>query len=101
MWPFPRWGIPDAAMQQLQGGLIASAIVNFVGANILGSETTYPSDEGKGTDMTNRLIAEARKYAAYRRTLRELGALPLDTRLDLDIDSGNMRRIAQRAVYGA
>ncbi len=51
--------------------------------------------------MTNRLIAEARKYAAYRRTLRELDSLPLDTRLDLDIDSGNLRQIAHRAVYGA
>ncbi|SFD80371.1 hypothetical protein [Roseivivax sediminis] len=39
------------------------------------------------------------KRAAYRRTLRELRALPLDTRLDLDI-AGAEKSVARRAVYG-
>jgi len=47
-----------------------------------------------------KLLEEIRNYAAYRRTLRELRALPVDTRLDLDIYSDEIPGIAQKAVYG-
>jgi len=47
-----------------------------------------------------KLAQDVRKYAAYRRTLRELNALPLETRLDLDIYAGDIRKIAHAAVYG-
>lgn len=47
-----------------------------------------------------KLAQDVRKYGAYRRTLRELNALPLETRLDLDIYSGDIRKIAHTAVYG-
>lgn len=40
------------------------------------------------------------RRARYRRTLRELRSLPLDTALDLDIYHGDARRIASQAVYG-
>lgn len=43
----------------------------------------------------------ARRRAAYRRTVAELSALPLDTALDLNIPREDVRRIARRAVYGA
>ncbi|WP_417721746.1 hypothetical protein [Salipiger sp.] len=40
------------------------------------------------------------RHARYRRTVRELLALPLDVALDLDIHQGDARRIAAAAVYG-
>jgi uncharacterized protein YjiS (DUF1127 family) len=48
----------------------------------------------------SKLVQDVRKYAAYRRTLRELGTLPLQSRLDLDIYAGDIRKIAHTAVYG-
>ena len=48
----------------------------------------------------SKLIDELRNYAAYRRTMRELNSLPLDTRLDLDIAAEEIPSIAHRAVYG-
>ena len=48
--------------------------------------------------MTN-LLTSARKHLAYRATLHELRALPLDIKLDLDI-AGIEDRVARRAVYG-
>lgn len=48
-----------------------------------------------------KLVQDLRKYAAYRRTMRELAALTLDARLDLDIYAGDIRKIAHTAVYGA
>ncbi|WP_226561236.1 DUF1127 domain-containing protein [Salipiger thiooxidans] len=47
--------------------------------------------------LKSRFVARAK----YRRTLRELSRLPLDTALDLDIHPGDIRRIAAEAVYGA
>lgn len=47
-----------------------------------------------------QLMTKARKHAAYRRTVRALGALDRDTRLDLDIYEGDIARIARKAVYG-
>lgn len=47
-----------------------------------------------------KLLDQIRSYAAYRRTLRELRALPIDTRLDLDIYSDEIPEIAEKAVYG-
>ena len=43
---------------------------------------------------------QARKRAAYRRTVAELRSLPLDVALDLDIYRGDAERIAKQAVYG-
>jgi len=40
------------------------------------------------------------KYRRYRRTLAELRALPIDSRLDLDLYEGDMPEVARRAVYG-
>jgi uncharacterized protein YjiS (DUF1127 family) len=40
------------------------------------------------------------KYRSYRRTLSELRALPQGSLLDLNIDRGDMARLARHAVYG-
>ena len=40
------------------------------------------------------------KRAQYRRTVRELRAMPLDVALDLDLYPGDAERIAAGAVYG-
>lgn len=40
------------------------------------------------------------KRMQYRRTVRELKNLPVDTALDLDIYPGDAKKIAHRAVYG-
>ncbi|WP_370048668.1 MULTISPECIES: hypothetical protein [Salipiger] len=51
-----------------------------------------------------RLIATLKtrldQRARYKRTLRELRRMSLDTALDLDIYRGDLRRIASEAVYG-
>ena len=49
----------------------------------------------------SNLRAFAAKRAAYRRTLRELRAMPLDVAIDLDLDLSKASRIARDAVYGA
>ncbi|SLN28777.1 hypothetical protein ROJ8625_01223 [Roseivivax jejudonensis] len=49
--------------------------------------------------LLDTLTTRLRKHGAYRRTYNELRALPLDTRLDLDI-AGAERETARRAVYG-
>ncbi len=51
------------------------------------------------TGLLDTLNTRLGKHAAYRRTLRELRALPLDVALDLDI-AGAEKRVARRAVYG-
>lgn len=38
--------------------------------------------------------------AAYRRTVREIRNMPVDTALDLDMYRGDAKRIARKAVYG-
>ena len=43
---------------------------------------------------------ELKKRAEYRRTLRALRRMPLDTALDLDIYKGDADKIAHQAVYG-
>jgi len=48
----------------------------------------------------NDLRLRARRRAEYRRTLRALRALPIDTALDLDIYHGDAKTIARQAVYG-
>ena len=45
-------------------------------------------------------LNELKKHAEYRRTVRALSNLPLDTALDLDIYRGDAKAIARRAVYG-
>ena len=52
------------------------------------------------TLMTTMKTA-ARNRLAYHRTVTELQHLPLDVALDLDINPGDARRIAHKAVYGA
>ncbi len=42
----------------------------------------------------------ARKRVLYNRTVAELRATNIDTRLDLDIYYGDIPAIASRAVYG-
>ncbi|GGG60552.1 hypothetical protein GCM10011415_03110 [Salipiger pallidus] len=46
--------------------------------------------------LKNRLDAHSR----FRRTLRELRAMPLDVALDLELNPAEFRRIAAEAVYG-
>lgn len=48
----------------------------------------------------SQIQTAARKQVAYNRTVAELSALPLASRLDLDIYAGDIRDIAHRAVYG-
>jgi uncharacterized protein YjiS (DUF1127 family) len=48
----------------------------------------------------NDLRTALRKRAAYKRTVAELQAMPLDVALDLDIYRGDAEKIARRAVYG-
>jgi uncharacterized protein YjiS (DUF1127 family) len=50
--------------------------------------------------LVSRLRDAARRHAAYRRTVAELSAIPLDTALDLDIYHGDIPAIARRAVWG-
>ena len=45
------------------------------------------------------LRSELARRAAYSNTLRELRALPIETRIDLDI-AGIEDRVARQAVYG-
>jgi hypothetical protein len=45
-------------------------------------------------------LIDIKKRADYHRTVRALSRLPIDTALDLDIYSGDIKAIAHRAVYG-
>lgn len=51
-------------------------------------------------NVFSQIQTAARKRAAYNRTVAELSALPIQSRLDLDIYAGDIRDIARRAVYG-
>lgn len=51
------------------------------------------------TGLIRTLSDRAEKHSRYRRTLRELRALPLDVALDLDL-AGAEKDVARRAVYG-
>ena len=50
--------------------------------------------------LFTRLISAVQKRVSYHRTVAELESLPLDTRLDLEIYSGDIPKIAAQAVYG-
>lgn len=50
--------------------------------------------------LFTRLNTVLQKRMAYHRTVAELENLSLDTRLDLDIYSDDIPKIAARAVYG-
>lgn len=52
------------------------------------------------TSFMNTLRDAARKRAAYRRTVRDLSNMPLETAIDLDIYPPHASRIAHEAVYG-
>ena len=52
-------------------------------------------------NMITSVRERLNRRIAYNRTLSELSALPLDSRLDLDIYEGDIRKIAHHAVYGA
>lgn len=51
--------------------------------------------------MISSVRAHLNRRIAYNRTLSELSALPLNSRLDLDIYEGDIPKIAHRAVYGS
>lgn len=53
---------------------------------------------GRMTQLIDGLKDEARRYQAYRRTYAELNALPTDSLLDLDLDRGELKRMARKAV---
>ena len=46
-----------------------------------------------------RLREVIAKYRRYRQTYAALRRAPLDVLLDLDLDAGNLRAVARRAVY--
>ena len=50
--------------------------------------------------LFTRLNKSMNQLIAYHRTKAELEALPLETRLDLDIYKGDIPQIAAHAVYG-
>lgn len=52
------------------------------------------------SNLINRLSAAIHKRAEYRRTVALLSNLPIDSRLDLDIYHGDIRKLARGAVYG-
>lgn len=52
------------------------------------------------SNYTAHLLDDARKFIAYRRTVRSLNSLDVNTRLDLDIYQANIPQIAHKAVYG-
>ena len=50
--------------------------------------------------LISQIATAARNRAAYRRTVAELSALPLDTALDINVYYRDIPAIAHRAVYG-
>ncbi len=95
-----------AAMQHRHNGSNLLAIEVIAGANILGLQARMtrcrnpkPEVIEMSLNSTN-LLNEVRKFAAYRRTKRALGATPMNTRFDLDLYDGDFDRIAHKAVYG-
>ncbi len=50
--------------------------------------------------LIDTIRTAALNWVAYRRTVAELSALPVDTLLDLDIYSGDIPALARDAVYG-
>lgn len=51
--------------------------------------------------LIHTLRDRAAKYAAYRRTVAELEAMPLEVAIDLGMFREDARKVAARAVYGA
>jgi len=51
--------------------------------------------------LLQKLRTAAERRRAYRHTVAELRAMPLDVQLDLGLYAGDADRIARRAVYGA
>ncbi|MEO0912052.1 MAG: hypothetical protein AAFY59_03560 [Pseudomonadota bacterium] len=60
-------------------------------------------DAAQASSPVTSLLAQLRtvveNYLNYRRTYAELKAAPLDVILDLDLDAGNLKSVARRAVY--
>jgi uncharacterized protein YjiS (DUF1127 family) len=50
--------------------------------------------------LIDRLKDNARKFSAYRRTVREIESMPADVADDLGITRYDARRIAREVVYG-
>ncbi len=50
--------------------------------------------------LIDDIRSAARRRAEYRRTLRELRSMPLQTMIDFDIDPNQFDRMAREAVYG-
>lgn len=53
------------------------------------------------TSLFESVRDRAMKRTRYTRTIAELKAASVDTRLDLDIDESDIPMIAKRAVYGS
>jgi hypothetical protein len=71
------------------------------------TETLSPEDvmrrrrrSRKMNSLYDTVGDRARKRVLYNRTVAELRATNIDTRLDLDIYYGDIPAIASRAVYG-
>ncbi len=52
------------------------------------------------TTLLSQIQDRLRKRAAYRRTVAELRAMPLDVAIDLDMDPSAAEQVAAEAVYG-
>ncbi|MGY6547393.1 MAG: hypothetical protein ACXIU7_00075 [Roseinatronobacter sp.] len=50
--------------------------------------------------VLEELQQRLKQRAAYRRTVAELEAMPLEVAIDLDINKFDATRIAEQAVYG-
>lgn len=93
-----------AALLILHIGLTDTSVVLRRSNSYLSGEgvsaNTNTRKELEMSTLFNRLNEAARKRAAYHRTVSELENLPLDTKLDLNIYSDDIPRIAADAVYG-
>lgn len=52
------------------------------------------------TTLLSQIQDRLRKRAAYKRTVAELRAMPLDVAIDLDLDPSQAKKMATEAVYG-
>lgn len=93
---------PLSAIQKGHGGLAFLADVLRCSMTYVGAIKC--NNTQNGTPEMSAYAKETRsrfaKHMAYRRTLNELRALPLNIKLDLDI-SGIEAEVAKKAVYGA
>ena len=65
-----------------------------------GHHERQQKENGKMFGIIDTLKTAARKRADYRRTVAELSRLSPAAAADLGLDREEVRRVAQRAVYG-